>query len=178
MAQSLHFCNHCGVARREAGKFCPLCGHPYNTLTPPAGLTLLHTLEGHTNVVSEVGWSPAEKYLASCSGDRTVRIWDATTGALLRTLEGHTNRVRSVAWSPDGKQLVSGSDETVHYTNAKVVLVGDSGVGKSGLGLVLSGQLFTVTESTHARRVWNFDSQEVSLVDRPLTNHTNPPLCS
>ena len=55
---------------------------------------------------------------------------------------------------------------SVHYTNAKVVLVGDSGVGKSGLGLVLTGQPFVPTESTHGRNVWNFDSQEVELDSR------------
>src|SRR5205807_977906 len=51
----------------------------------------------------------------------------------------------------------------VRYTNAKVVLVGDSGVGKSGLGLVLSQQPFAPTLSTHSRYVWTFDSQEIEL---------------
>jgi GTPase SAR1 family protein len=55
------------------------------------------------------------------------------------------------------------STPTFHYTSAKVVLVGESGVGKSGLGLVLTGQPFTPTESTHGRRVWTFDDQEVEL---------------
>ncbi|MFL5625894.1 MAG: TIR domain-containing protein, partial [Ktedonobacteraceae bacterium] len=44
------------------------------------------------------------------------------------------------------------------YTNAKVVLLGDSGVGKSGLGFVLAGQPFAPTESTHGRHIWSFDS--------------------
>ena len=40
------------------------------------------------------------------------------------------------------------------YANAKIVLLGDSGVGKSGLALVLAGKQFEPTESTHARHVW------------------------
>src|SRR5215471_2627253 len=52
------------------------------------------------------------------------------------------------------------SADSTYYTNAKVVLVGDSGVGKSGLGLVLSGQSFVPTESTHGRHVWIFESKE------------------
>ena len=52
---------------------------------------------------------------------------------------------------------------SVRYTNAKVILVGDSGVGKSGLSLVLIGQPFAPTESTHGRFVWTFDSQEIYL---------------
>jgi hypothetical protein len=49
------------------------------------------------------------------------------------------------------------------YVNAKVVLLGDTGVGKSGLGLVLSGQGYQPTDSTHGRRVWTFDAQEVDV---------------
>jgi GTPase SAR1 family protein len=40
------------------------------------------------------------------------------------------------------------------YANAKILLLGDSGVGKSGLALVLVGKEFKPTESTHARHVW------------------------
>ena len=53
--------------------------------------------------------------------------------------------------------------QVISYVSAKVVLLGDSGVGKSGLGLVLSNQPFLFTESTHARRIWTFDKQEVTL---------------
>lgn len=39
--------------------------------------------------------------IASASGDRSVSIWDATTGALLHTLEAHHARgIASIAFSP------------------------------------------------------------------------------
>jgi small GTP-binding protein len=74
-------------------------------------------------------------------------------------------RVR--VWSLDVDQLLTEPPKEVgiQYTNAKVVLVGDSGVGKSGLGLVLSGQPFEPTESTHARKVWTFERKEDLLPD-------------
>ena len=44
--------------------------------------------------------------------DKTVKLWDAATGALLRTFEGHSDAVTSVAFSPDGTRVLSGSWDT------------------------------------------------------------------
>ncbi|PVH70818.1 hypothetical protein DL98DRAFT_577678 [Cadophora sp. DSE1049] len=71
----------------------------------------LQTLEGHTGPVESVAFSPNSKQVVSGSDDRTVRLWDAATGALQQTLEGHTGGVTSVAFLPDSKQVMSGSDD-------------------------------------------------------------------
>jgi WD40 repeat protein len=65
------------------------------------------TLEGHSDWVMSIAFSPDGKQVISGSRDKTVQLWDAATGAALQTLEDHSNTVRSVAFSPNGKLLLS-----------------------------------------------------------------------
>ena len=69
------------------------------------------TLEGHTDDVNTLAFSPDGTMLASASGDNTVKLWNAATGENIATLEGHTREVNSVAFSPNGATLASASDD-------------------------------------------------------------------
>ncbi len=74
----------------------------------------IRTLQGHTSPVLSVVYSPSGTQLASGSSDKTVRLWEAASGAHVHTLRGHTSDVYSVVYSPSGTQLASGSyDHTV-----------------------------------------------------------------
>ncbi|KAH7634864.1 hypothetical protein B0T09DRAFT_276202 [Sordaria sp. MPI-SDFR-AT-0083] len=74
----------------------------------------LQTLEGHSDAVNSVAFSPDGQRLASGSYDHTIKIWDPASGSCLQTLEGHSHSVNSVAFSPDGQRLASGSyDHTI-----------------------------------------------------------------
>ena len=76
--------------------------------------TNIATLQGHTDWVNSVSFSPDGTTLASGSFDNKVKLWDVATGTNIATLQGHTSYVNSVSFSPDGTTLASGSgDDTV-----------------------------------------------------------------
>jgi len=74
----------------------------------------LHTLTGHRGVVRCLATSPDGILLASGSSDKTIKLWDWTTGKEIMTLNGHSSGVLAIAFSPDGRLLASGSgDKTI-----------------------------------------------------------------
>src|SRR5271156_2668145 len=73
--------------------------------------TTVGTLDGHTDPVYAVAWSPDGKSLATAGFDNTVRLWDAATRKEIKKLDGHTKLALAVAIAPSGKQILSGSQD-------------------------------------------------------------------
>ena len=82
---------------------------PTSTATPRPQGTIIYTYRGHIGEVKAVAWSPDSTRIASGGLDKTVQVWDATTGNHLITHRRHSNEVKAVAWSLDGKRIASAS---------------------------------------------------------------------
>jgi small GTP-binding protein len=132
----------------------------------------LRIFEGHTAPVRSVVWGADQRLAISGSDDKTLRVWDVKTGRCLRLLEGHPSYVRGMAWDAGQRQVLSGDavgnirvwdlpefaagirvskstvSDQVQYTNAKVLLVGETGVGKTGLSRRLASNDWQPTDST------------------------------
>lgn len=75
---------------------------------------LLKTLEGHSDGVLSLAFSPSGALLASGSEDNTVKIWKMPDALDVKTIPAHSGNVTSVAFFPDGNSLASaGWDKTV-----------------------------------------------------------------
>ncbi|SDG31572.1 WD40 repeat [Lentzea fradiae] len=141
-------------------------------------------LNEHTAPILSAKFSPDGSLLATLSQDNTARLWRTRDWQCVATIERtNVERRGGLAFHPTEPLLAIKDGATFdvvrlhrdvldsavlaktarRYTNAKVVLVGDTGVGKSGLGLVLSGKPFEPTESTHGRNVWTFEKAHATL---------------
>ena len=120
----------------------------------------LQTFDAHTDTVHTLAWHPWAPLFVSGGADRALRMWDATTGRLLRIMDGNESDALALTlsetsllsvdanalcqWNLDRRFFpdtvsqsaspsVTTPENQVQYTNAKVLLVGDSGAGKTGL---------------------------------------------
>ncbi|MFQ3639620.1 MAG: serine/threonine-protein kinase, partial [Chloracidobacterium sp.] len=94
-----------------------------------AELTLGATLTGHEHVVKSLAYHGTGNWLASASGDGTIRLWDVTTNREIAIFSGHEYSVNAVAITPDGLRLASGgADGTARlWTLRDAVEIGSLG---------------------------------------------------
>ncbi|EAA05842.4 AGAP009488-PA, partial [Anopheles gambiae str. PEST] len=72
----------------------------------------ISTLRGHAGDVLDLAWSPQDRWIASCSVDNTIIVWDAQQfPKIVHVLKGHTGLVKGVTWDPVGKFVASQSDD-------------------------------------------------------------------
>lgn len=138
-------------------------------------------LESHTDVITSLTWSPDGTLLASKGRDETFRIWSRIRGwklvAIMREentdyapsdiafhpklplLAAIADKGRSVdVWEIDMNKIHDAEPQLplVYYSNAKVVLVGDSSAGKTCLGRALMELPFNPGAGTHGLNAWLF----------------------
>lgn len=142
-------------------------------------LKLVTTLESHRASVEAVDFSSDGTFLATKSLDGTVLVWFCHDWNIAQTLKVpvdshwhpglafHPNQpILATLGSYDQevhlwhfKNVTAGNVETQlrKYASAKVVLLGESGVGKTTLAHRLVEDRYIRTDSTHGMNVWRLD---------------------
>ncbi|NEP01999.1 MAG: hypothetical protein F6K58_25750 [Symploca sp. SIO2E9] len=121
-------------------------------------------LEGHSQGVNSVVFSPNGQTIASASNDSTVKIW-SRQGKKLRTLQGHNQRVNSVVFSPDGRIIATASsDNNVKLWNLQgkelLTLQGHSNWVMS-VAFSPDGQRIATASKDKTVKLWNLQGQEL-----------------
>ncbi|MFM8274400.1 MAG: hypothetical protein ACKODX_19010 [Gemmata sp.] len=73
--------------------------------------TKLRDFVGHGGPVTGLAVTADGKLLATSSEDKTVRVWDTTSGKQLRSFQGHMTKATAVAVRRDGRQVASASED-------------------------------------------------------------------
>lgn len=81
-----------------------------------AGYPLLDSVVAHMYAINHLAFSADGRYLASCSLDKSIKLWDPASLALLRVLDraraaGHGTSVNKLVWPGTQQRLVSCSDD-------------------------------------------------------------------
>ena len=116
-------------------------------------------LEGNTDPIDGICFSPDGKMIATANWDKTVKVW-GIDGSLLKTFKGHTDQVNTVAFSSDGTLIASGSKDTtvkVWYVNQGTLLNTFQGDNANVLGVDVSldGQIVASASEDGMIRLWN-----------------------
>lgn len=90
---------------------------------------------------------------------RDIHLYELDYDVLLRTGSSSKSAVKTIA---------NGIPEQEHSTSAKIVLVGDSGVGKTGLGWRLAHGKYREHDSTHGQQFWVLDQLSTTRTDGTL----------
>ncbi|MEM9089172.1 MAG: TIR domain-containing protein [Cyanobacteria bacterium P01_F01_bin.53] len=139
----------------------------------------VHALEGPTAAITSLSVSSERNFLAAKSADGYIRIWRCDTWkqvALVSESSSTWSIFSSLSFSPYSSKLASlgenntiiriwkisfdllrnniSTEESIRYTAVKIALLGDTGVGKTGLGWRLAYGNFREQSSTHGQRLW------------------------
>lgn len=67
-----------------------------------ADTALIKTLEGHSDGVMGLAFSPCGKFLATGGEDDTLRLWSIPDGIEIQTIKAHEGDVRAITFNPVG----------------------------------------------------------------------------
>ena len=102
------------VTFNHDGNYCLTAGDDrrvllWNPHREQAEMAPIKEYTGHSQRILDVAVAQGNASFASCGGDRTVFVWDVSSGLISRRLCAHEQRVNAVAYNDDYSILLSAS---------------------------------------------------------------------
>ncbi len=123
-------------------------------------------IQGHTDAVSSVSFSPDGQSILTGSWDGTAKLWDLI-GNELQNFQGHTGVVSAVSFPPDGKSILTGSgDDTAKLWdligNELQVFQGHTDL-VSAVSFSPDGQSILTGSHDHTAKLWGLRGDELQI---------------
>ncbi len=133
-------------------------------------------MQGHTNSILSLGFSPDGERLVSASMDGSARVWDTGSWAELLVLSGHTGAVTSAAFSPDGTRIGTASQDGSAKlwdaaTGEELLTFFDNGAGHYSLAFSPDGKRLAAANADGVR-FYLLDTQELAALARSLVTRS------
>jgi WD40 repeat protein len=118
-------------------------------------------LQGHTESVFALAFSPDGSRLISGGFDRRAIIWDVERRTPIHRLEGHRDQIYAVAFTPDGARAVTGSYDTTlrmwRVSDGGLIaeMRGHTQVIRGGLAIRSSDSMIASGDRSGEIRLWD-----------------------
>lgn len=130
------------------------------------------TLNGHTNEVSTIAFSPDQRTLATASRDGSIKVWDIY-GNLSATYGDHKGYVRAVAFSLNGTKIATADNDGIGKIsdlrgNILSTLSGHT-AGIRDIAFSPNEQQVLTGSEDHSAILWSLDGKQLA----KLVGHRN-----
>lgn len=132
---------------------------------------IVQRLEGHTDWVRSIAYSPTDDILATAGNDKTIIFWNALTGEKMKVFIEHPQAIAMIAFSRDGKYLAAtGFENKVRVYDVTLGKLVQEFEGPCedlrALSFSPNHKYLACGGRNGGVRVWNLQSGEVALEDK------------
>ncbi|MEH2202506.1 MAG: hypothetical protein V7K53_00290 [Nostoc sp.] len=124
-----------------------------------------NSLEGHSDNVTSVSFSPDGKMIASGSADGMVIIW-SRDGTKIKDFKAHEKKITSLGFSPNSQKILSGSEDKTlklwSLKGQKIATFKGHEDEITSFSFSPDGQKMISGSKDETLKLWNLDGKEIT----------------
>ncbi|KAF2069233.1 hypothetical protein CYY_009450 [Polysphondylium violaceum] len=124
---------------------------------------VISTLAGHEDFIRSVLYREDGRFIASCSDDKTIRIWSGETGSLIRVFpKVHTDKITNLHWRGNNLVTVSRDKKVILWDEYGKVIQEFIGHTQPVWGVSVSGDGKRIVSASWDQTciVWDIESKQ------------------